>query len=136
MTNQRTKPQRPAIRTRVLPADEERFDQMARDLNLSRASLLREAMLYYMDAFEQGQLNQIEKVYAEQLAKSTNRICSLLAKMGVDVRTIYRVLATDAAETFEEQRSLASKQIVSALTPEEKAAMDAMARNVKQQPEQ
>lgn len=125
------------LRTRLCTDDLLKFRQIAAARRLTLAQLLRDAALDYLRRIEQNELNDVESIYSQQLRASTNRVCSLLAKVGIDAHATLLFLAEleDSAESVANCRARAAKKIHAALTPDEKNAADAIKRNLQQQNE-
>jgi hypothetical protein len=119
---------RSQIRTRLTPREYERFCRMADKRSISRTQLAREALTWYLNDFDKKLSDEDQGPYARQLRASTNRICALLAKIAIDVRTGLRVLADLQNDTnrFVDYRNASIKQITQALTPQEKSVAHSM----------
>ena len=113
------KPQ-PQLVTRLAEPDLIRFRELALSQNMSYSELLRESVLFYMDNYEQAKSNRLEGQYAQQLKSSTNRICGLMAKTGIEVRAIIEFLKQmeGGQELVQECISVAAKRMDQTLEKE------------------
>jgi hypothetical protein len=123
------------IRTRLGTSDLFRFRQCATARGAHEAALLREAVLYYLDNFEQSELNRIESVYAAQLKSSTNRICAMLAKIAMDARAPYFFVGEDDPDGIRRCREQSGQQINKALSILEADTTQKLANHVQKEPE-
>lgn len=133
----------PQVVTRLAPQDMERLRELALTKAMSYSSLLRDAVLYYLDHHNQQRMNEFEGIYAQQLrqliyelqekhAKDTNRICALLAKNGIDGNATKEFLARidESGELMRECTSIAIKRLKAALTPDEQKVASSMTSNI------
>ncbi|MBX9723196.1 MAG: hypothetical protein K2X81_17465, partial [Candidatus Obscuribacterales bacterium] len=99
--------------TRLAEPDLIRFRELALTQKVTYSELLREAVLFYMDNYEQAKSNKIEGQYAQQLKASTNRICGLMAKTGIEVHAIIEFLRRmeGGPELVQECISIAAKRM-------------------------
>ena len=103
----------PQLVTRLAEPDMIRFREIALTQDLSHSELLRAAALFYMDNYQQARKNEIESVYAQQRKADTNRICALMAKIGVEVHTIIEFLRRmeGGPEVVQDCMSVAAKRL-------------------------
>lgn len=125
------KPQ-PQLVTRLAEPDLIRFRELALSQNMSYSELLRESVLFYMDNYEQAKSNRLESQYAQQLKSSTNRICGLMAKTGIEVRAIIEFLKQmeGGQELVQECISVAAKRMDQTLEKEAEKIKDKMEKFV------
>lgn len=114
--------------TRLAEPDLIRFREMALSQKVSYSELLREAVLFYMDNYDQAKSNKVEGVYAQQLKASTNRICGLMAKTGIEVHAIIEFLRRmeGGRELVQECISVAAKGMDKGLEEEAEKVKDKM----------
>jgi len=108
------------LATRLSEKDIIRFRELAISQKLTHAELLREAVLYYLDHYDQAKRSELESVYAQQRRADTNRICAMLAKLGIEVQTIIEFLKrTEGGEDMvQDCISVAAKRLDKGLEKE------------------
>lgn len=101
------------LTTRLAEPDLIRFRELAMSQKLSYSELMREAVLYYLDHYEQAKKDELESVYSKQRKADTNRICGLMAKVGIEVHTIIEFLRRmeGGDELVRDCMSVASKRL-------------------------
>jgi hypothetical protein len=101
------------LTTRLAETDIVRFRELALSQKVSYSELLREATLFYLDHYEQAKKSRLESVYAQQRKADTNRICAMLSKVGVEVRTIIEFLKRmeGGPELVQDCMSIAAKRL-------------------------
>lgn len=122
----------PTVYTRVVANDYVRLTDCARAKGRTITAIARTAIREYLQRYEDQQEADRESKYAAQVQASTNRICSLLAKVAIDVRAMYRFLGEleDMQEQIEHCRAVAIHEISRRLTPDEKTVLDGMSSKV------
>ena len=120
------------LTTRLAEPDLVRFRELAMTRKESYSELLREAALFYMDHYDQARRDELEGVYAQQLKSSTNRICGLMAKTGIEVHAIIEFLRRmdGGPELVQECLGLASKRLDKGLEREAEKVKERMAKVV------
>lgn len=123
------------LTTRLSEPDLIRFRELALTQKKSYSEILREAALFYMTHLEQAKKDETESIYAQQLKSSTNRICGLMAKTGIEVHAILEFLRRmdGGPELVQDCLSVASKRLDKGLEREAERVKDKMA-NVIQMP--
>lgn len=104
----------PQVVTRLAPSDMERFRELAMVKGMSFSSLVRDAVLYYLDHHNQQKVNELEGIYAQQLKAMANRICALIAKNLIHSGATNEFLArvdTNGDELMKECISAAAKRL-------------------------
>lgn len=120
------------LTTRLSEPDMIRFRELALTQKLSYSELLRDAALFYMKHQEQAKNDEIESIYAQQLKASTNRICGLMAKTGIEVHAIIEFLRRmdGGPELVQDCLALASKRLDKGLEKEAEKVKDKMVKVV------
>lgn len=120
------------LTTRLAEPDLIRFRELALTQKKTYSEILREAALFYMDNLEQAKKNEIESIYAQQLKASTNRICGLMAKTGIEVHAVIEFLRRmdGGPELVQECLALASKRLDKGLEKEAEKVKEKMAKVV------
>lgn len=123
----------PQVFTRLTEPDMVRFRELAIAQNKKQADLVREAVLFYLDHYDQAKRDDLEGVYAQQLKASTNRICGLMAKTGIEVHAIIEFLRRmdGGPELVQECLALASKRLDKGLEKEAEKVKAKMANVVR-----
>ncbi len=120
--------QQAVLTTRLAQADDARFREMAVSQKLSQTELLRKAALFFMDNYERVKQEEMETVYSTQLRSSTNRICGLMAKVGLEVHTIVEFFRRmdGGDELIRDCMSVAAKRLDKGLDKEASRIKDQM----------
>jgi len=98
-------------------ATADKLQSMAKARGQTNAEFVRAAVLDYMKRLEKASQSaeQRELALAEQLKKSTERICSLLAKTAIDInlvaRYIWETADDDGQEMYTECHQKAIKRV-------------------------
>jgi isochorismate hydrolase len=109
-----------------------RFRELSLSQKKSYSEVVRDALLFYMDHYDQAKRNELEGVYAQQLKASTNRICGLMAKTGIEVHAIIEFLRRmdGGPELVQDCLALASKRLDKGLEMQAEKIKDKMAKVV------
>lgn len=111
----------------------EKLQAMAMSNGQTYSEFLRMAVLDYMKRVEEQKqtAEDREPILAEQLRKSTNRICSLLAKTAIDVnmvaRYIWETADDEGRELYEQCQVKAIKRVRQQSTAAEKQIAEGLA---------
>lgn len=118
------------LTTRLAEGDMVRFRELAIANKQTYSELLRDAVLFYMDHYDQAKRDEMESLYAQQLRSSTNRICGLMAKTGIEVHAIIEFLRRmdGGAELVQECLGLAAKRLDKGLEKEVQKVKETMVK--------
>lgn len=136
----------PQLVTRLSAADMQKFREVAYARDTTQSGLVREAILYYLEHWEKQKVTDIEGIYAQQLKTVLNRLeeqqrartereCKLLAKIGIDIHSVYQFLAKvddGAGDLMRECTGIAAKRLSRAMGTEEQVVASGMASHVTQ----
>jgi len=117
----------PKVETRLASADIKRLDELAKEVGTSRSDLARQALLWYLANQEKLTLDSREAEVAKAIRDAANlivkainkgvdRICKMLARLGIAVGTMYELHwmamppGEEGEQLFEEARSKAKQQ--------------------------
>ena len=120
------------LTTRLAEPDMIRFRELALAQKKPYTEIVRDALLFYMKHYDQAKANELEGVYAQQLKSSTNRICGLMAKTGIEVHAILEFLRRmeGGPELVQDCLSVASKRIDKAMEKEAEKVKESMKKVV------
>jgi hypothetical protein len=120
------------LTTRLAEPDMIRFRELAVSQHMSYSELVRSAVLFYMDNYDQAKKNEFESVYSQQLKSSTNRICGLMAKTGIEVHAIIEFLRRmeGGPELVQDCMAIASKRLDKGLEKEAEKIKEQMKKVV------
>ncbi|MDQ5937107.1 MAG: hypothetical protein QG574_4466 [Cyanobacteriota bacterium erpe_2018_sw_21hr_WHONDRS-SW48-000092_B_bin.40] len=124
------------LSTRLLATDTARFQGIAERKGVTGSQLLREIIVDYLEREDREsyaeRLAEAESKYAKQLKASTERICSLMAKIGIEVHAVVEFLAmVDGGEAaMAEALSKSSKRIEKGLENQIKRVKEKMSEAV------
>jgi len=124
------------LATRLLAKDMTRFQEVAKKQGLTGSQLLRTIVVDYLDRVDREEyserLAEAEGLYAKQLKASTERICSLMAKIGIEVHGVVEFLAMvdGGEEAMAAALSKSSKRTEKGLENQIKRVKDKMSEAV------
>lgn len=120
------------VSTRLSDADLVRFREMAQAQGLCTSDLFRRAVLFYMDQSENAKRDEFESLYTQQMKASTNRICGLMARTGIEVHAIIEFLRRmdGGTELVQECLAVASKRLDKGLEKETEKVSEKMKQQV------
>ncbi len=121
------------LTTRLAEGDMVRFRELAIANKQSYSEVLRDAALFYMNHYDQAKRDDLESLYAQQLRSSTNRICGLMAKTGIEVHAIIEFLRRmdGGTELVQDCLALASKRLDKGLEKEAEKVKEQMVKIVR-----
>lgn len=126
----RKDPRQYQIRTRLDSQSNEIFNAVVARTGKSSTQIAREAILFYLQYQQNPELISTEKTYREDLKKSTNRMCSLLAKIALDLSTLSHFMFESmddlGKETFKESYQNAVKRVKARVNKVEKEILDSL----------
>lgn len=112
------------IRTRLDKESQQKYRKLVEKSGKSSTEVAREAILFYMEFQERGEAKELESNYKDDLRKSTNRICSLLAKVALDTATLAHFMHASmddvGKDMFKEAYSNAVKRVKARISRTEK----------------
>lgn len=109
-----------------------KVEAMARMRELNKSEFIRRAVIDFIKRNEQSEAaaQQRELEIAEQLKKSTNRICSLLAKTAIDInsvaRYIWETVDDDGKNLYEDCHEKAVRRVKQRVSRAEQEIIEAM----------
>jgi hypothetical protein len=119
---------------------------MARSRKTTITQLSRDAIIYYLDNYEQSLSGETEGNFAKQLRESTattievlikctNRICGLLAKIAISSETTNQYIAAtgNSKDLLNQSRGIAVKKISGGILADENETVTRMRNNVQRQ---
>jgi thymidine phosphorylase len=120
------------VATTLADSDMNKFREMAFAQEVSQSDLLRRALLFYMNQSEDAKRNEFESLYAQQMKASTNRICGLMARTGIEVHAIIEFLRRmdGGAELVQDCLAVASKRLDKGLEKETEKVSEKMKQQV------
>lgn len=80
-----------------------RFVSLAAKERCTKTQLVRDALLFFLKNRDLKKSEESDSRYIEALKKSTNRICSLLAKLALDTSTLAHFMHANMDEYGKEQ---------------------------------
>jgi hypothetical protein len=126
-TNTRTEP----IRTRLDRESMRKFKKLVEKSGKTTTEIARDAILFYMEHLETEDSREKESTYKDDLKKSTNRICSLLAKVALDTATLAHFMHSTmddvGKDQFKEAYQNAVKRVKARISRTEKEIVELLA---------
>ena len=98
--------------------------------NFTAADWVREACLEKLDRESREETAEVEGIFAKTLWRAINRVCSMLAKIAIDVHAIYLFLAKVDRAQMDDSTNIARKYLGQKLTPDETKIADNMSNQV------
>lgn len=93
--------QSPEVRTRLRNQDQERLDLICRSSGKTQTEVVRQAILFYLDSHDKGQLDIGQSETQKTLQKGFDRLAAMLMRNTIDVGVVYQaiyVMMGDKAE--------------------------------------
>lgn len=122
--NTRTEP----IRTRLDRESMQKFRKVVQRSGKTTTEFAREAILFYLDYLENEGDRERDSSYKDDLRRSTNRICSLLAKVALDTATlahfIHATMDDVGKDQFKEAYQNAVKRVKSRISRTEREIVE------------
>ena len=116
------------IRTRLDKESQEKYRKLVLKSGKSSTEVAREAILFYIENQERADSKEFETTYRDDLKKSTNRICSLLAKVALDTATLAHFMHSTVddlgKDQFKEAYQSAVKRVKSRISRTEREIVE------------
>lgn len=119
------------IRTRLDKESQEKYRKLVLKSGKTSTEVAREAILFYIENHDRLDSKEFENTYRDDLKKSTNRICSLLAKVALDTATLAHFMHSTmddvGKDQFKEAYSNAVKRVKTRISKAEKEIVELLA---------
>jgi len=119
------------IRTRLDKESQEKYRKLVQKSGKTSTEVAREAILFYLEYQENADGRDLESTYRDDLKKSTNRICSLLAKVALDTATLAHFMHSTMDEVgkdqFKEAYQSAVKRVKARISKTEREIVELLA---------
>ncbi|MBX9568650.1 MAG: hypothetical protein K2X77_07120 [Candidatus Obscuribacterales bacterium] len=119
------------IRTRLDKESQEKYRKLVLKSGKTSTEVAREAILFYIENHDRLDSKEFENTYRDDLKKSTNRICSLLAKVALDTATLAHFMHSTmddvGKDQFKEAYSNAVKRVKARISKAEKEIVELLA---------
>jgi len=129
----------PRVETKLARADFLRVDDLARLEKKTKAEVVREAVLWYLDNRERVKNEPKETAIAREIEGMTNRICAMLARQGRQIGTVYELTYNNMSRTaegrsaFDAAVNTAKQKHARSVQQDEREVIDEMKKKVKGQ---
>lgn len=119
------------IRTRLDKESQEKYRKLVLKSGKTSTEVAREAILFYIENHDRLDSQEFENTYRDDLRKSTNRICSLLAKVALDTATLahfmHQTMDDVGKDQFKEAYNNAVKRVKARISRTEKEIIELLA---------
>lgn len=115
----------PQVFTRLAQHDMERLREVALIRRVAVSSLLREAVLYYLDHYNRVKVDEFEGIFAQQVKAMKEELKTLMRKGFTDTYATYLFLSRiddNAREIMRECTNIAAKRLSKPLAEEQAVA--------------
>jgi hypothetical protein len=128
---------RSRVETYLSAEDHERFISLCRRRKTTQASVVRDAIRWYLDNQEQIKETKAESELSKNIKNMTDRICGMLARQGAQTGTLYELAWQNHVENKMQERFVAASNLVKGkmrkrLEDDEKAIAERMNKVVGQ----
>lgn len=100
------------IETYLSAEDHDRFMSLCRRRKATQASVLREAIRWYLDNHEQAMQSKNESELSKNIKNMTDRICGMLARQGAQTGTLYELAWQNHVENKMQERFIAASNLI------------------------
>ena len=127
----------PRVETKLRRDDFNRVDELAKLEKKTKAEIVREAVLWYLDNQDQLRNEKRETETARSIDAMTNRVCAMLARQGRIVATLYELTYSNMSQTkegkeaFNAAHTKAKQRMAQAVEKDERDTVESMKRTVK-----
>jgi metal-responsive CopG/Arc/MetJ family transcriptional regulator len=125
------------IDTYLSAQDHQRLISLTKVKRKTRSELVREAVRWYLDNYEQVKPSKNESELSKNIKNMTDRICGMLARQGAQTGTLYELAWQNHVENKIQERFVAANNLVKGkmrkrLEDDEKAIAERMNKVVGQ----
>jgi len=90
----------PTIETKLLAADNERFERLCRIDGKTKSEVIRDAVNFYLDARENNLLQDRDSKLEKAMKKGFERIAAMQARANIDIGVIYNMAWNNLPREF------------------------------------
>lgn len=127
---------KPRVETKLGREDFKRVDDLAKEDGVTKAEIVREAVLWYLAHREELKNEPRDSMITGSIDAMTNRVCAMLARQGRLIGTLFELTHANMAGTkegkaaFEAALTSAKQKMARAVDKDERDLVDAMKKTV------
>lgn len=130
---------KPRVETKLSREDFKRVDDLAKEDGVTKAEIVREAVLWYLANREEIRNEPRDSMITGSIEAMTNRVCAMLARQGRLIGTLFELTYANMANTkegktaFESALTVAKQKMAKSVEKDERELVAAMKRTVEAQ---
>ena len=127
---------KPTVETKLSREDFKRVDDLAKEDEVSKSELVRQAILWYLANRDELKNEPRDSMITGSIEAMTNRVCAMLARQGRLIGTLFELTYANMAETkegkaaFDAALTSAKQKMAKAVEKDERDLVEAMKRTV------
>ena len=127
---------KPTVETKLSREDFKRVDDLAKEDEVSKSELVRQAILWYLANREELKNEPRDRMITGSIEAMTNRVCAMLARQGRLIGTLFELTYSNMAETkegkaaFDAALTSAKQKMAKSVEKDERDLVEAMKRTV------
>jgi len=127
---------KPTVETKLSREDFKRVDELAKEDEVSKSELVRQAILWYLANREELKNEPRDSMITGSIEAMTNRVCAMLARQGRLIGTLFELTYSNMAETkegkaaFDAALTSAKQKMAKSVEKDERDLVEAMKRTV------
>jgi hypothetical protein len=127
---------KPTVETKLSREDFKRVDDLAKEDEVSKSELVRQAILWYLANREELKNEPRDSMITGSIEAMTNRVCAMLARQGRLIGTLFELTYSNMAETkegkaaFDAALTSAKQKMAKSVEKDERDLVEAMKRTV------
>ena len=127
---------KPTVETKLSREDFKRVDDLAKEDEVSKSELVRQAILWYLANRDELKNEPRDSMITGSIEAMTNRVCAMLARQGRLIGTLFELTYTNMAATkegkaaFDAALTSAKQKMAKAVEKDERDLVEAMKRTV------
>ena len=127
---------KPTVETKLSREDFKRVDDLAKEDEVSKSELVRQAILWYLANREELKNEPRDSMITGSIEAMTNRVCAMLARQGRVIGTLFELTYSNMAETkegkaaFDAALTSAKQKMAKSVEKDERDLVEAMKRTV------
>lgn len=121
------------VQVALIPEDQKRLSDMAAGRNLTKSEVAREAIRWYLNAYDKLKTEELENKISDRLDKNFNRLIAFLVPFRVELGTLYQLTFEATPEDiFEAAVNTTKQRLRKKLADDEQKLAQGVKRNIEQ----
>lgn len=127
---------KPRVETKLSREDFKRVDDLAKEDEVTKAEIVREAVLWYLAHRDELRNEPRDSMITGSIEAMTNRVCAMLARQGRLIGTLFELTYANMSETkegkasFEAALTSAKQKMARSVEKDERDLVEGMKRTV------